>query len=592
MKARKWEELEVTLSDSVLKTLENLKFHTMTPIQAACIPLLLSGKDVAAEAVTGSGKTLAFIVPMLEILQKRIEVWKPQEIGSIIISPTRELATQISDVLSNFLEDLSNLKQILLVGGTTVREDVERLKNGANIIVCTPGRLEDLLTNCKEMNLIAGVKSLELLVLDEADRLLDLGFSDSINAIFSFLPRLRRTGLFSATQTKELQQLIRAGLRNPTLVAVKEKSSVSTPVNLSNNYSIVNSENKFATMVKFIKKHGFNMKYMVFFSTCACVDYFSHVLTVLLPSFKVLALHGKMKNKRHKIFEEFRNIENGLLACTDVMARGIDIPEVDWVLQFDPPSTASSFVHRCGRTARIGNEGNALLFLLESEDAYIDFIKRNQKVELKEIKTESFDNFATNCLKTMRNLQRNDRLLFDKANRAFVSYTQYYQKHECRLILRLKDLDLGKVALSFGLLKMPRMPELKGLDLSSFHEEKFDINTIKYKDKQREASRLEKLKEFKETGIWPGKKIRKMKKTEPWSEAKKNKLNHQERRKNKREKRKKKIEMNSDPIKKKRKKGISEEDLAELTKDMALIKKLKKKKISEQEFDFAFGIES
>lgn len=179
----------------------------------------------------------------------------------------------------------------------------------------------------------------------------------------------------------------------------------------------------------------------------------------------------------------------------------------------------------------------------------------------------------------MRNLQRNDRLLFDKANRAFVSYMQYYQKHECRLILRLKDLDLGKVALSFGLLKMPRMPELKGLDLSSFHEEKFDINTIKYKDKQREASRLEKLKEFKETGIWPGKKIRKMKKTEPWSEAKKNKLNHQEKRKNKREKRKKKIEMNSDPIKKKRKKGISEEDLAELTKDMALIKKLKKKKV-------------
>ncbi|XP_043482204.1 probable ATP-dependent RNA helicase DDX55 homolog [Leptopilina heterotoma] len=592
MKARKWNELEVTLSDSVLKTLRNLKFHTMTPIQAACIPLLLKGKDVAAEAVTGSGKTLAFLVPMLEILQKRKEVWKPQEIGSIIISPTRELATQISDVLSNFLEEISNLKQILLVGGTTVREDVERLRKGANIIVCTPGRLEDLLTNCKEVNLIIGVKSLELLVLDEADRLLDLGFSESINAILSFLPRLRRTGLFSATQTKELQQLIRAGLRNPTLVAVKEKSSISTPVNLSNNYTIVNAENKLSTMVEFIKKQGFNKKYMIFFSTCACVDYFSHVLTALLPSFKVLALHGKMKNKRHKIFGEFRNIENGLLACTDVMARGIDIPEVDWVLQFDPPSTASSFVHRCGRTARIGNEGSAILFLLESEDAYIDFIKRNQKVDLKEMKTEVSDNFATKCLKTMRNLQRNDRLLFDKAIRSFVSYTQYYQKHECRLILRLKDLDLGKVAMSFGLLKMPRMPELKGLDLSSFEGENIDINTIKYKDKQRETSRLEKLKEFKETGIWPSKKMRKMKKTEPWSEAKKNKLDHQERRNIRREKKKKKMEMNPDSIKKKRKKGISEEDMAELAKDVALIKKLKKKKISEQEFDSAFGIES
>lgn len=118
-----------------------------------------------------------------------------------------------------------------------------------------------------------------MLVLDEADRLLDLGFSESINAILSFLPRLRRTGLFSATQTKELQQLIRAGLRNPTLVAVKEKSSISTPVNLSNNYTIVNAENKLSTMVEFIKKQGFNKKYMIFFSTCACVDYFSHVLT-------------------------------------------------------------------------------------------------------------------------------------------------------------------------------------------------------------------------------------------------------------------------------------------------------------------------
>lgn len=240
------------------------------------------------------------------------------------------------------------------------------------------------------------------------------------------------------------------------------------------------------------------------------------------------------------------------------------------------------FVSRCGRTARIGNEGNALLFLLESEDAYIDFIKRNQKVELKEIKTESSVNFSRKCLQTMRNLQRNDRLIFDKANRAFVSYSQYYQKHECRLILRLKDLDLGKVAMSFGLLKMPRMPELKGLDLSSFQNDEIDINTIKYKDKQRETSRLEKLKEFRETGIWPSKKTRKMKRTEPWSETKKNKLEHQEKKKSKREKRKKKKELNSDSgtIKKKRKKGVSEEDLAELAKDIALIKKLKKKKVS------------
>ena len=236
---------------------------------------------------------------------------------------------------------------------------------------------------------------------------------------------------------------------------------------------------------------------------------------------------------------------------------------------------------RCGRTARIGNQGNALLFLLESEDAYINFIKRNQKVELKEMKLDVSSDFAQKCLKYMRTLQQNDRLLFDKATRAFVSYVQSYQKHECRLILRLKDLDLGKVAMSFGLLKMPRMPELKGQDLSAFCEDDVDINTITYKNKQREASRLEKLKEYKETGIWPSKKNRRMKKTEPWSEAKKNKLERQEKKKNKRERRKQKKELNTDsgPTKKKRRRGPSEEDLADLAKDIALIKKLKKKKV-------------
>ncbi|XP_015592965.1 probable ATP-dependent RNA helicase DDX55 homolog [Cephus cinctus] len=583
MKSKKWEELDIPLSDAVLKTVKQLNFSSMTPIQAACIPILLQGKDVAAEAVTGSGKTLAFLIPMLELLQKREEKWKKMEIGGIIISPTRELATQINEVLAQFLERISSLKQILLVGGTTVDEDIAKLREGCNIIVATPGRLEDILSNCKDVNLAASVKSLELLVLDEADRLLDLGFSVTLNTILSFLPRLRRTGLFSATQTKQLQQLIRAGLRNPVLVTIKEKSSVSTPLNLINNYAITNAETKLAQMLEFIKIKGINLKYMIFFSTCACVDYFSYVIKAILPYSNVFALHGKMKNKRYKVFEQFRATESGLLLCTDVMARGIDIPEVDWVLQYDPPSTASSFVHRCGRTARIGNEGNALLLLLESEDAYIEFIKRNQKVELSMIQLKE-PSLVEKCLKTMRNLQKKDRVLFDKANRAFVSYIQAYNKHECNLILRLKDLDLGKVAMGFGLLKMPKMPELKGRDVSSFQDPQIDINTLAYKDKQQELVRQEKLNTYRETGIWPGKHKRKQKQTEAWSEAKQKKVEKKE----KRNKRKEKKAL-AGPVKKKRKK-TSKEDLAELAKDIALIKKFKRKKISQQEFDEAFGV--
>lgn len=589
MKTQNWNELKVPLSKSVLKTIEELKFFHMTPVQAASIPLLLEGKDVAAEAVTGSGKTIAFLVPLLEILQKREEKWKPMEIGAIIISPTRELAVQINEVLQQFLNNIPDLKQILLVGGTTVTEDVDKFKAGANIIVATPGRLEDILSNCKSINLAACVKSLEILILDEADRLLDLGFSATIDTILSYLPRLRRTGLFSATQTKELQHLIRAGLRNPALVTVKEKANISTPSNLNNSYTIVNAEFKLSIMIDFIQNQGTNLKYMIFLSTCACVDYFNYVIQAMLPSIKIFAIHGKMKNKRYKVFNEFRLVKNGILICTDVMARGIDISEVDWVLQYDPPCSASSFVHRCGRTARIGNEGNALLFLLETEDAYVDFIKRNQKVNLQKINLEPSVTLYEKCLKCMRDLQKEDRLFFDKANRAFVSYVQAYNKHECNLILRLKDIDLGKLAMGFGLLRMPRMPELKGKSISSFEQDDIDINSIVYSDKQKEKSRLEKLKSFQDNGIWPVTHKRKRKQTESWSEVKKRKLEKQENRKKRKEKKmKQKISIDE---KKKQKQKLNEQDIEELAKDIALIKKLKKKKISQEEFDAAFGID-
>ncbi|KAK2576291.1 hypothetical protein KPH14_005657 [Odynerus spinipes] len=589
MKTQNWEELDVPLSEPVLETLQELRFDTMTPVQAACIPLLLKGKDVAAEAVTGSGKTLAFLIPVLEILQRRPDKWKNTEVGAVIITPTRELAIQISEVLANFLNKIPSLKQIILVGGTTVNEDIEKLKNGANIIIATPGRLEDMLSNCKSINLTKCLKSLEVLVLDEADRLLDLGFSKTLDVILSYLPRLRRTGLFSATQTKELQQLIRAGLRNPALVSVKEKANISTPLSLKNNYIIVQAEEKLPTMINFIKLKGINLKYMIFLSTCACVEYFNHVVQAMLPSTQIFALHGKMKKKRYKIFDEFRSVEAGILICTDVMARGIDISEVDWVLQYDPPSTASNFVHRCGRTARSGHEGSALLFLLKNEDAYIDFIKRNQKVDVEEIKLEVSMDTVRKCLQCMRDLQLKDRQVFDKANRAFVSYIQAYNKHECSLILRLKDIDLGKLAMGFGLLKMPRMPELKGRDISSFIAPQIDFNTITYLNKNKEQIRLEKLNEFRNTGVWPGKTKHKRKQTESWTETKQRKLEKQEKRKKRKEKKKVQQEKGIVPIKKK-KRSITSEDLEELAKDVALIKKFKRKKISQEEFDTAFGV--
>uniref|UniRef100_A0A1B6CXC2 ATP-dependent RNA helicase n=1 Tax=Clastoptera arizonana TaxID=38151 RepID=A0A1B6CXC2_9HEMI len=602
-----WNCIEPKLSQNVLNTLEELRFHFMTPVQATCIPLLLKNKDVAAEAVTGSGKTLAFVIPLLEIMQKRIDKWKPHEVGGIIISPTRELAIQTSEVLDSFLSNFDPpYIKMMAVGGNSVIEDIKKFKQyGANIIIATPGRLEDLFSKKGNINLAGAVKSLEFLVLDEADRLLDLGFEKTLNTIFQYLPRQRRTGLFSATQTQELEMLVRAGLRNPVMIAVKEKSYqsssniekvVSTPSTLSNYFTILESNKKLPTLIYFLQSIGNANKFMLFLSTCACVEYFSVILQPFIQKFKIFSIHGKMKDKRYKIFDLFRAADSGLLICTDVMARGVDIPYVNWVIQYDPPSSAAAFVHRCGRTARIGNFGSALLMLMPNEETYVEFIHRNQNVSLDKFKNIKIPNSAQ-CKKIFNNIkgqQTKDRAVFDKANRAFVSYIQAYIKHECNLILRVKDLNFGLLGTGFGLLRMPRMPELKGKEFPDFEETIFSINDIRYKNKQQEAVRLEKLLIYNKTGKWPqkgsDKQTKKTKQTIPWSQNKEQKLQRQEKRRLRKEYTLKKQKEGKVRNKRKRNK-LSEEDMEELAKDVALLKQLKKKKISEQEFNSEFGIE-
>ncbi|KAL5273352.1 DDX55 family protein [Megaselia abdita] len=598
MSRKQWDSLSTPLSQCVLDTIKTFGFRKMTPVQTATIPLLISMKDVSAEAVTGSGKTLAFLVPLIEILLRRQNQnpWRTNEIGALIISPTRELAFQISEVLSKFLihKDLSFLKQQLIVGGNNIEEDIKNLmKNPPTVLVCTPGRLGDLIERKGELNLPGRVKTLEFLVLDEADRLLDLGFKTTINTILSYLPRQRRTGLFSATQTTEVTDLIRAGLRNPVLVSVKEKSNISTPVLLKNFYKIVEPKEKFNDLLTFLKKTEFT-KAMIFFPTCACVEYWQEILPQFYKESKIFGIHGKMKNRRHKIVEKFRNADKAILLSTDVLARGLDIPEIDWVVQWDPPSNATSFVHRVGRTARQGMEGNSLVFLLPTEDAYINFLSINQKVELVPLDLESSGGFEEN-LAIIHKLQADDKEIYDKGVKAFVSHIRAYTKHECNAILRLKDLDLGKVATSYGLLQMPRMPELKNLNADNFIEPSFDVNVnqLTYKNKQKEESRQGKLKVYEETGEWPGKKKFK-RKTEAWEQSKKNKeesKTKKKERKSKRQLKKETANANGTAIAKKRKAKISQEDIDEIANDLRLFKKLKKNKMTEEEFNEQMGID-
>ncbi|OWF43312.1 ATP-dependent RNA helicase DDX55-like [Mizuhopecten yessoensis] len=576
-----WEDLPVTLCNTTLISLDQLNFSKATPVQAACIPLFIGNKDVAAEAVTGSGKTLAFLIPILEKLDKHMQETgklKKQEIFSIILTPTRELAFQIKEVLDHFLELHDGVVSILFIGGENPHNDINKFKtNGGHIVVATPGRFESLLEKkWDECNLAASVKSLEILVLDEADRLLEMGFEASINTILSFLPKQRRTGLFSATQTDEVEKLIRAGMRNPVRINVKEKRDNSdlsaarrTPASLENQYMVLDSDEKFNQLIHFLHINK-KLKILVFFSTCASVDYFSKSIQHILKQHQVLSIHGKMKKKRNKIFSRFRTLESGVLLCTDVMARGVDIPEMDWVVQYDPPSSANSFIHRCGRTARIGNKGTALIFLLPTEDAYVKFIEINQKAPLQMI--EKADD-VQNHLPKLQKMSIKDRSMMDKAARAYVSFVQYYVKHECSMIFRVKDLDFGRLATGFGLVRVPKMPELKGKVLTNFVAPDIDWATIPYKDKAKEKARQEQLNSGE--SVKKGKQKKHLE-TKSWSQHKD--------RKDKKKKRKEKTN--------KRKLEISEEDMDDIDKDLKLMKKLKKGKISKEDFDKEFADDS
>lgn len=567
MTTKSWSDL--SLSSGVMSTIEELGFESLTPVQATCIPIFLSKKDVAVEAVTGSGKTLSFLIPVFEILLKYAP-FKKLDVGAIILSPTRELATQTAEIVDIFIKHIPQFTSILLTGGGTASKDISRMvEKGANIIIATPGRLADLFSHNTTLKLTACVRALEILILDEADKLLDMGFEITINTILGYLPKQRLTGLFSATQTKEIEDLMRAGMRNPVCISVKEKGSMiqRTPSTLSNFYMVCDADKKFSILLWFLMSKA-GCKSMVFFSTCACVNYFSCLLKQFIKHIPVISIHGKMRKKRHKIFADFKDYESGILLCTDVMARGVDIPDVHWVIQFDPPSSASSFVHRCGRTARIGKTGNALIMLLPNEETFINLLDVNQKVKLEYMETPE----VVDVIPKIKNIASKDREIFEKGLRAFVSFIRFYTMHECHLLFRIKDLDIGKLADGYALLKLPTMPELKKNIPPNFKQLNIKFSEIPYLDKDREKQRQIKLKESLKKLKKPKKKIKEI-------SAKKKELLKVKRQRERKLAKKNRTTQGFE---------FSERELDELYSDARLVKKLKSGKISKKEFDAQF----
>lgn len=361
---------DVNLSEKTMRAINEMKFENMTEIQRRAMGPLLAGKDVLGAAKTGSGKTLAFLIPCVELLHALR--FKPRNgTGVIVVSPTRELALQIFGVARELMEHHSQTFGIV-IGGANRRAEAEKLAKGVNLLIATPGRLLDHLQNTQGFVF----KNVKALVIDEADRILEVGFEDEMRQIVKILPKEdRQTMLFSATQTTKVADLARVSLRErPLYINVDDKQEYSTVAGLEQGYVICDSDMRFRLLFTFLKRHP-KKKIIVFFSSCNCVKYYSELLNYIdLP---VLDLHGKQKQqKRTNTFFEFCNATSGTLICTDVAARGLDIPAVDWIVQFDPPDDPRDYIHRVGRTARGANaKGKSLMFLQPSEVGFLSHLK-------------------------------------------------------------------------------------------------------------------------------------------------------------------------------------------------------------------------
>jgi ATP-dependent RNA helicase DDX55/SPB4 len=399
---------------------------------------------------------------------------------------------------------LKVVPQLLLGGSTSPAEDLSTfLKKSPNVLVSTPGRLLELLSS---PHVHCSQSSFEMLVLDEADRLLDLGFKEDLQRILRHLPKQRRTGLFSASISEAVDQIVRVGLRNPVKVAVKVKGGAGvedkrTPASLQMTYLTTPPAHKYSILKQILTTvHPTPQKTICFVSTCSSVDYLAIILPIILGNeFLLVPLHGKHPaNARQKNFTRFTTSTTpAILLTTDVASRGLDIPSVDLVVQIDPPSDPKTFIHRCGRAGRAGRRGLSIVLLHPGrEEDYVSFLEvRKTPVAPYNLPESSSDSDAASATQLVRNAMLKDRALHDKGQKAFVSWLRSYSKHQAASIFRVADLDWEALGKAWGLLKLPKMPELRTFTGDKTLGVKIDWDNYAYKDKQREKRRKEVMEE-------------------------------------------------------------------------------------------------
>jgi ATP-dependent RNA helicase RhlE len=354
------------VNPTILKALEARGYDKPTPIQAGSIPHLLDGADLLGIAQTGTGKTAAFAIPILQVLHEENERPRPTMPRALVMAPTRELAIQIKDAFVDYGQGLG-LKVAIVFGGVGQTPQVKALKAGVDILIATPGRLLDLMSqgHCK-------LSDVDILVLDEADRMLDMGFLPDVRRIMQKLPRDRQSLLFSATMPKDITTLANKILYEPVRVEVTPPAATADRVEQSIYH--VQKARKRDLLVKLLEDPDF-ARTLVFTRTKHGAD--RVVKHLVKQDIKSYAIHGnKSQGARERALGEFRSGKASVLVATDIAARGIDVPEITHVINFDLPNIPESYVHRIGRTARAGRAGIAISFCDEGENEYLRDIQK------------------------------------------------------------------------------------------------------------------------------------------------------------------------------------------------------------------------
>jgi ATP-dependent RNA helicase DDX10/DBP4 len=498
---------ELPISKRTIRGLSDGKFFKMTPIQRASLPHSLCGRDILGASKTGSGKTLCFVIAVLESLFKH--KWSGLDgMGALIILPTRELSIQVFEVLK-IVGKYHDFSCGLVIGGNNLDLEKDNLYR-MNILIGTPGRI---LQHMAETPYFTS-DNLKMLVIDEADRILDDGFEETVAEILSYLPTSRQSLLFSATLTKSLKRLAKLNMKSPeyinlsntdaiidnilpnetkkqndlSILTPKDNTSIKdnliTPINLNQFYTIVEPHEKINILYSFLNSHK-NSKCLVFLSSCKQVRFFFEIFKKLKLGMTFLDLHGRQKQtKRSNMFYTFLQKRNTVLFATDVASRGVDFPAIDWVIQLDCPEDLSTYIHRVGRTARYKSQGNSIIFVSKREEKFIEVIK-NKSIQIKRIKVAQ--NKIINLEPVVRSIVSENKDLTPLAEKAFSSYVRSISIMPNKEIFDVKEINLEKLCLSFGLVASPEVVVKKNTDDDEMQEDDVKLT--------RKQKKLQKLKD-------------------------------------------------------------------------------------------------